>query len=151
MTDSTEPVDLDPPAPLPAEILRWVELAGRDIDIDHAGDASKVIPFPRPAWADPDNDFVGTTVQGSYYRSAAAEVPSLSAGGEEDGETLSPAFVKVSVRVHGTGNQLVGLSLFKFSEKQDQWVQAGMSLPPAAAADLAHVLLAAVDLIGGAK
>ncbi|MGE0219660.1 hypothetical protein [Mycolicibacterium sp.] len=55
------PVELDPPAPPDPAIARWQELAERDIIINHGGDAETVMPFPRPAWADPDCDMIGNT------------------------------------------------------------------------------------------
>ncbi|TXI63307.1 hypothetical protein [Mycolicibacterium mageritense] len=141
-----DPVDLDPPDPA---IARWEEFAARDIDIEHDGDAEKVIPFPRPAWADPSRDDVCATSQESSYRSPKVLVASLTAGGCDDGGWLEPASAGVSARVHGNGNRLVGLTIRRYVN--EEWREFGMSMPPSAAVELADVLRAAVDLFGSGQ
>lgn len=144
--DPFEPVTLDPPAP---EIVRWQALADRDIDIYHDGDAEKVIPFPRPAWADPDLDDIAATWQSSFYRSAPVEVASNTNGGCNDGETLAPGRFRVSTRIHGCGQIVIGIMTRRFID--GEWHEWGGSIHPAGALELAEVLRAAVDLIGDEK
>lgn len=140
------PVELDPPNPA---IARWQELADRDITVVHDDDAEKVIGFPRPAWADPDEDDIGTSAPASFYRSSYVSVASMTSGGENVGGELYPAHVKVSARIHGDADLLIGILVNRFIS--GEWREFGTSLPPAAAVELAEVLLAAVDLVGGVK
>lgn len=148
VTESVDlaPVELDPPDPA---LARWQELADRDIDIYHDGDAEKVIPFPRPAWADPDRDDIAGTWQGSCYRSAVVEIASMSAGGHNDDESLRPAHFTVTARIHGNGYVVIGVLTRRFID--DEWREWGGSIHPAGALELADALRAAVDMVGGAE
>ncbi|WP_204806462.1 hypothetical protein [Mycobacterium riyadhense] len=146
---TSAPVDLDPPAPPPAALARWKELADRDIVVYHDGDASKVIPFERPAWADPDHDIIGRNLSQTYYTSQWAEIPLSYVNGHIDEEELEPAVMRVRAKMCGDGIGFVGLSERRFAN--GQWkVSDGVGLTPAEATEIAHALLAAVDLIGGA-
>ena len=144
------PVDLDPPTPLPEEVIRWRELADRDYYVFHDGDASNVIPFPRPVWADPDCDIVGPAIFDCYYTSNWVDVPVSNTRGRNDDETLVPASVRVRAKLCGDGALYVGMSDRRMGE--GKWTFGfGVGLTLAEATDLAHVLLAAVDLLGGPK
>lgn len=138
------PVDLDPPSPA---IARWEELADRDICVQHNGNAEMVIPFPRPAWADPDEDVVGDTVQSSIYRSPVAYVASMTGGGDDDGNTVRPANFQVSAKIHGSGQMLIGVTIN--AVRDGKWCWLGISIDPKGALDLSEVLRAAVELVGG--
>lgn len=138
-----EPVTLDPPAP---EIVRWQELAARDTEIYHGGDAEKIIPFPRPAWADPDRDVIGDSWQQSCYRSARVEIPTMSGGGAHDGEHFEPAVFAVGAKIHGGGYPLIGIQIRRYIQKE--WHEWGSSIPPKAALELAEAIKAAVALFG---
>lgn len=146
-----EPVNLDPPDPA---LARWLELADRDILIYHGGDAEKVIPFPRPAWADPGEDSISSTC----YRSTPVDVATPTAGGEKfNNGVIRPAHFTVSTRIHGDGQILVSLRINRYVSGSDtksgeaQWIDWSASMPPESALELADVLRAAVDLLGGAS
>ncbi|MGE2835464.1 hypothetical protein [Mycobacterium sp. SMC-4] len=141
-----QPVNLDPPNPA---IARWQELAERDTDIYHGGDAEKMMPFPRPAWADPDWDDVATTWQAACYRGAPVYVASFSGSGEDDGEIVRPACVRVIPRIHGCGSKLVGINIRRFVG--GKWHEWGTSIQPEGALELADVLRAAVEVMGDEK
>lgn len=149
-----EPVNLDPPDPA---LARWQELADLTIVITHDGDAEKVMPFPRPAWADPDEDSIGNTMGGSFYRSTPVDVATPTAGGyKADNGALVPAHFTVSTRIHGNGMALVGLRISRYvvsnneaKDGESRWIEWSASMPPATALELADVLRAAVDLLGG--
>ncbi|WP_230865193.1 hypothetical protein [Mycobacterium canetti] len=147
-SSAPELVDLDPPAPLPAALARWQELAKRDLIVDHDDDATKVMPVPRPAWADPDEDHIDNSQGGSYYRSSWVNVASLSSGGKNLNGVLYPANCSVSAKLHGNNSApLIGLVIRRVIN--GKWHEHNMSLPLQAAVDLAHVLLTAVDMVGG--
>lgn len=142
-------VDMDPPASMPAALARWQQLAERDTAIRHDYDAEKVIGFPRPLWADPDLDEITNSRGGSYYRSAWVDIPSMAAVGINRDGVLQPAICSVSAKHHGNYTvPLIGLSVRRAID--GEWREFGMALPLDAAAELAQVLLAAVDLVGGA-
>lgn len=145
-----EPVELDPPAP---EIIRWQELVDRDVVIYHEGDAEKIIPFPRPAWADPDEDIIGAYLDTSYYTSEYAFIALEHARGETDDDEFRPAVLLVRAKLCGDGKPIVGLNLKKISDRDKKsWTsELGQGLTPAEALELADVLRAAVDLLGGVK
>ncbi|WP_285034581.1 hypothetical protein [Mycolicibacterium sp. lyk4-40-TYG-92] len=140
---STEPVELDPPDPA---LTRWQQLAARDIEVEHDGDAEKIVPFPRPAWADPDYDRIAGTTTGCWYQSTPVRVASHTGGGTCDDGIFEPAHFKISARVHGNGNRLIGFTMIR--RQGGQWEEAGMSMTPADAQELADVLRAAVDIFG---
>lgn len=143
----TPPVELDPPAPLPPEVSRWQQLAARDIRIRHDGDAEKVIPFPRPAWADPDEDNVGRSLSGSCYRSSYVRVPVTNAKGTNNDGVLDPAEVTVSARIHGDGLKVVGLKTLRYDATEEEWDLGSIGMSAASAVELAKVLLAAAELL----
>ncbi|MEX7474635.1 hypothetical protein AB4Z39_33665 [Mycobacterium adipatum] len=73
-----QPVELDTPStlpPPPAALVAWQELADRDIEVMHDGDVSKMMPFPRPAWAEESYDLVGPSLLSTAYRSTVAHIP----------------------------------------------------------------------------
>lgn len=140
-----EPVELDPPNPATA---RWEELADRDVFIHHGGDAEKVMPFPRPAWSDPDEDIIGRHLARCYYASAWVDIPLKYRSGEVQGGFIEPATIRIRAKWCGDGDQLVGLSMRQtVSGKWQCWPGTGLTAAEATA--LAEALLAAVDLIGG--
>ncbi|WP_373138292.1 hypothetical protein [Mycobacterium marinum] len=148
-TTAAGPVDLDPPN---RAIARWKELADRDIFIRHEGDAEKVIPWPRPTWADPDCDIIGPSLNLSYYSSDWAHIPtSYRTGGQyNDDELLIPASLRVRAKISGTGRAVIGFAASK--TVAGKWrFEEGVGLTPAEATEFAHAILAAVDLIGGEK
>ncbi|WP_261898265.1 hypothetical protein [Mycobacterium marinum] len=141
-------VDLDLPAQIPAAMARWQQLAEQDTAIHHDYDAEKVIGFPRPRWADPDLDEITNSRGGSYYRSAWVDIPSMSAVGINRDGVLQPAICSVSAKHHGNyAAPLISVKLCLAIE--GRWRELGMALPIDAAAELARVLDAAVDLVGG--
>jgi hypothetical protein len=142
-----DPVELDPPSP---EVVRWQELADRNIRICHEGDAEKVIPFPRPAGADPDCDIVGKGLAWSYYTSEWADVTVAHSPGAVDDDHVLPASVRVRAKWCGDGGRFVGLSMRDTQDGKWEWPE-GFGLTSAEALELADVLRAAVDLLGGAK
>ena len=146
VVDST-PVELDPPDPA---LVRWRELTHRYHGIDHFGDVEKVIKLPRPAWAPPNNDFIGTSPANSYYRSNWVHVASRRSRGRDlDGETLVPASVCVRTKIDGDGIPTIGVATRKYADNDPLPDIAEISLYPSEAADLINALRAAVDLIGG--
>lgn len=145
----TEPVNLDPEPEIPPEIARWNELADRDIDVYHGGDAERVIPFPRPTWADADRDHIGQNIAESCYRSACAAISASWVDGDNDGDSLEMGGARVAAVMHGDGTTAVNLSVRKRSGTKEAWSGVGVIFTPAEAALLSDALLAAVDLIGG--
>jgi hypothetical protein len=141
-----EPVELDP---LDPAIVRWRELADRDIDVYHGGDAEKVIPFPRPAWADADQDFIGRSLTGCYYNSEWVNVVTSHALGNVDSEVSERASVKVRAKQCGDGEAYVGITVRRCVD--GKWVEIGTNMLAAEVTDLIAVLQASVDLIGGAQ
>jgi hypothetical protein len=156
-TGNSDPVDLDPPAP---EILRWQELADRDVNIYHEGDASKVLAAPRPAWSDPAEDAIGDSPSEAVYQSAPAKValtlePGLPYGDDE----LDPTRVVVRAFMgHMCEQSVYGIEVklcrpIKGRKHSDDkpWFHTRMSLTISEARELVEVLQAAIDLIGGEK
>ncbi|OBB18547.1 hypothetical protein A5761_08670 [Mycolicibacterium setense] len=143
----TEPVNLDPPAP---ELARWQELADQPIVIPHGGDASKVLNFPRPDWADPDMDYVGSSVGTSAYRSEPVRIAARGCldSRNVDG-VITPAHVNVAAELWGGGTRKIHLDLARFEGKG--WSEPMIGLYLDEALQLADALRAAVDLFGGAK
>ena len=150
-----EPVELDPPAP---EIVRWQELAEREIDLRHEGDASRVIQAPRPAWSDPDEDLVDGAPHSSVYMSSPARVALCVHQGlsRDDGDELMPARVVVRAFMGSMFDQeLRGLEVRvvkrnKGKDKDEKpWFHTVFSLSVSEARELVDVILAAVDLVGG--
>lgn len=146
--DELEPVELDPPAP---EIARWQELADRGIDktqIYHAGDASAVMPIPRPPWADEDSDLVGRSLLISAYKSRSVSIPiHKSAGKNKDGFWYS-ACVHVSAKLFAYDSEPVIPITLSSVGAAGTWETKTENLTLEAARELADVLRAAVDLIG---
>ncbi|KRD04959.1 hypothetical protein ASE48_20170 [Mycobacterium sp. Root265] len=140
------PVELDPPDPV---LARWEELSGRDIAIDHGGDAEKIIPIPRPAWADPDCDEIGKSVGWTTFNSTTAHVPANRMGGEAIGECLLPCGFRVRGRLIGDGWAGVGITMTRYLD--EKWNSLGITLTLDEARDFANVILAAVDMVGGEK
>lgn len=141
--------ELDSPF-LPAPVLRWQELVCRDTTVVHDHDAEKIIPFPRPPWADPNCDIVGASVARCYYASEFADVPLTYIDGVVSGAQFHAASVMVRAKLSGAGLRLIGLSTD--GTVDGKWKCSPIAaLTPAEAYELAHVLLAAVDLIGGTE
>lgn len=142
-----EPVNLDPDPEPPAEIVRWQELVHREHIIDHGGNAELVMPMPRPAWADPDCDIIGANRGQSYYNSASVVIPVAYSSGGSQGSLFEPANMRVRAKLCGDGNHIIGLSRRSVIKGEWRWTE-GVGLTPDEATALAHVLLAAADLIG---
>ncbi len=146
------PVDLDQPDVLPDAVKRWQVLADREHFIHHHGDAENIIPFPRPAWADPDCDLIRYSLGQTAYRSTNAWVQAKSSGGQEIGNgELEPASVRVRAIQYGTGEQVVSLYLSRTEKSGGKFLGWGVNLTPTEVGQLIEVLRAAVDLIGGAQ
>lgn len=140
-------VDLDPePEPVPA-IVRWNELADRVIDIEHDGDAEKVIPFPRPVWAHERFDLVKYSLLASAYRSTVAHIPLSQTPGVNTNGLLEPAYVGVRAIQWGNGIHKIGLSKWWLPRAEAEERELDISLTPTEAVELAQAILAAVDLI----
>lgn len=140
----TTPVELDPPDPT---LARWEELLDRDRMIYHDGDAEKIMPFPRPAWSDPDQDLITNSGLTSLYRAEPIPVTASRHDGRNDGKIFTPASVFVQPVLGGSGNKAVRLSFSKWSGSSG-WDNAPyMALTIPEVANLIDVLSAAVDLI----
>lgn len=129
----------------PAGLTNWqylVEAGKCQTLVQHDGDLEKVMPFPRPLWADPDRDQIGTSLPGSCYRSAIASVPATHARGWLDDDWVT-ARVDVATKQYGNGFAMVGLTLAK---PATAGADVGLSLTPDEATQLADVLRAAADL-----
>lgn len=145
------PVDLDPPSP---ELARWQELSSRNsVQIEHDGDAEKMMSIPRPAWSDPDWDQVGESVQRAAYTSASAFIAAKTGAGFNRIDSREPAQVQVYVSMHGAGTKRVQLRLIDTNIASGSaspgtgWSTKTMALLPEEALELANVLRAAVDLL----
>ncbi|MFL0292984.1 hypothetical protein ACJH6J_18295 [Mycobacterium sp. SMC-18] len=136
------PVELDPPAP---EVVRWQELADRELVIYHGGDAEKILSFPRPAWSDPDCDGIGNSVLNTRYRSAITYVVSGYGRGDVDDDELEPAAFGVRVAKFGDGTEVVNVHLRR--QVDGKWVDFGLSMFLEQARELARVIDAAADLV----
>jgi hypothetical protein len=137
-------IDLDGPDPA---LTAWQELSACPDYIDHQGDASKMIPFPRPAWSDPDEDNIGDTLGACFYRSKRAKVTTSYNWGHSDGSVFYPAYASVSVRHFGTlATPLVTLTLVDQRKTGVGPGARGLDLHPSTARELAAVLLAAAAL-----
>ncbi|OBJ97574.1 hypothetical protein [Mycolicibacterium conceptionense] len=142
-----EPVELDPSDPA---IARWEELADWDGIIYHDGDAEAMLPFPRPAWADVDEDDFGQSYISTCYSSRPARVAIKQAPGNRiSANQWAPAAALVSAELYGTGITKVALTLTNIRE--GKWFSIALGLSPAEALELADVLKAAVDLLGGSQ
>lgn len=142
-----EPVELDPPDPA---IARWEELSDWDGIIYHNGDAQAMLPFPRPAWADVDEDDFGQSYISTCYSSRPARVAVKQAPGNYiNADQWAPAAALVSAELYGTGIAKVALTLTNI--KEGKWFSIALGLSAAEALELADVLKAAVDLIGGER
>lgn len=142
-----QPVELDTPStlpPPPAALVAWQELADRDIEVMHDGDVSKMMPFPRPAWAEESYDLVGPSLLSTAYpvdgRSHSAQPDK---GLAQDG-FWEPAYVGVRAVLWGNGVHKIGIK---------KWApgyavaDVMIDLTPDEAVDLAHAIVAAVGLI----
>ena len=154
-----EPVELDPPDPA---LERWEKLAYRtdDINIYHGGDASRVIGIPRPDWSDPDEDGVYRAAGQAVYQTTPARVAlSLKDGFHADsGTTLVPSRLVVrgflgymAGEMRGVEVRLITPGKGKTYADDKPWVHTPFSLTISEARELADVLLAAVDVLGGAE
>ncbi|WP_287001510.1 MULTISPECIES: hypothetical protein [Gordonia] len=129
----------------PAGLTNWQHLvsAGKSQTlIQHGGDLARMMPFPRPVWADPDRDQIGTSLPGSCYRSAIASVPATHARGWLDDDWVT-ARVDVAAKQYGNGFAMVGLTIAK---PATAGADVGLSLTPDEARQLSDVLRAAADL-----
>lgn len=146
-TESTEPVNLDSPAPA---LQRWRELADRSIVVPHDGDASKVLAFPRPEWADPDEDHVGTSYGTSAYRSERVRIAARGCVSSRNVDGITTfAHVNVLAELWGGGTRKVYLGFARYEDKG--WSEPMIGLYLDEALQVADALRAAVDLFGGAK
>lgn len=148
-----EPIDLDPPNPA---IARWEELADWDGIIHHDGDAEKMLPFPRPAWADPDEDEFGQSLHSTNYSSRPVRVSARYAPGNLiDDNSWAPAAALVSAELAGDGIAKVLLTVSNMKggsvKNGGVWLGQAIGLTVDEALELADVLRAAVDLIGGVE
>lgn len=145
------PVELDPPDPA---ITRWQELSGGDtaVPIDELT-AEAIIPFPRPRWADPDFDLVpegtSTWAGNCAYRATKARIPTFLDLGMVDDYGYQPATVQVIPCQIGTGQ--LGINIGFRKAANGGWAVNSVLLTPTAALQVADVLRAAVDLIGGER
>ena len=137
------PVELDPPDPA---ITRWQEL-GRDYPIVHEGNAELVMPFPRPAWADPDRDHIGECALACGYKSKVVKIAAGRSSGTADKDRLHPANVQVWAAVDFNG--VHGIGVVTQARYTDGWRTTQMAMTVAEALELADVLRAAVDMLGG--
>ncbi|QFS93536.1 hypothetical protein FIV07_22485 [Mycobacterium sp. THAF192] len=144
------PVDLDPPDPA---LVRWQHLADRDISVRHDGDASKVLAFPRPAWADAAFDQVGVGWRDTCYRSEPVDVALKNGKSCMSTESVwEPASIRVSGHQFGGGDDpMIQLSIRKLYDSEVGWRYFGAGMRLEEATELAHVLLAAVALVGGER
>jgi len=140
----TTPVELDSPDPA---LTLWEQLADRDRSINHRGDAELILPFPRPAWADPDSDVTGRSVLSTGYASEPVRVKVSHGCGVDHGDRWEPASAIVSARKWGNQSECVNLTLS--AVVGGEWDNMGASLTLAEALELADVLQAAVALFGG--
>lgn len=112
--------------------------------IYHHGDASKILPFPRPSWADPARDAINP----AGYRSAPVSLPLALHDGEFSDTDLvrSRAEVYVAAPDIGVarGDADVCLSLHRY--RLSEWERIGASLTIAEARRLSAILSAAADL-----
>lgn len=138
------PVDLDPPSP---SIARWQALVDVDLVIDHDDDAENVIPFPRPEWAQPEDDYVGKSICSSWYNSDWARIATSHMVGESQGGSILPSGIRVRARVCGEGWTGIGISILRFID--DEWTDLGCTMTLDEARKLAEVLQAAIDMAGG--
>lgn len=144
-----EPVELDPPDPA---LARWEELSDWDGITDHGGDAEDMLPFPRPAWADPDHDVFGQSYISTCYAAPPARVAVKQAPGKRISDyRWAPAGALVSARLYGTGITEVHLTLARWNQDEKKWITLALGISPDEALELADVLRAAVDLFGGDK
>jgi hypothetical protein len=141
-----DPVELDPPSP---EIVRWRQLAERETIIYHDGDATNIIPFPRPAWADPDCDIVSDRLDRCYYTTEFARIPVSTRAGAVDADAFMPAHFDVRAKLGGDGHPIVGMGLRWRNSKGEWCYEFSLGVTPAEALEFADVLRAAVDLLGG--
>ncbi|KRD07794.1 hypothetical protein ASE48_10175 [Mycobacterium sp. Root265] len=137
------PVELDPPDPV---IARWQGLADIDLLINHDDDAEKVIPLPRPAWADPLCDVVGHSVCSSSYNTDYAAIPLTYMGGESHEDSVLPSRLSVRGRLIGCGWLGVGMTVTRYDD--GEWREAGCTMTLSEARDLIEVLSTAVEMIG---
>lgn len=144
-------IDLDPKPEIAPEIVRWQELADRDITVYHDGDIEKYMPFPRPAWAHKGYDHAGYSILNSAYMSTVAHIPLSQSPGVDHGDMWEPAYVSVRALVWGNGVHKITVHKYLPAGKNDEKpaIAISFSVTPAEAVDLAQAILAAVDLIGG--
>lgn len=133
----------------PAELTEWTHLSKSGDSqtlIKHGGDLEKMMPLPRPTWADRERDQIGTSLTGSCYRSTIASVPVTHAVGWSflDDQEWVTARVNVSAKLFGNGVAMVGLTLAKPATEAGGHV--GVSLTVDEARQLADVLTAAAKL-----
>lgn len=137
------------PRPANPALARWEELAEWDGIIYHDGDAEAMLPFPRPAWADPDEDDFGQSYISTCYSSRPARVAVKQAPGNRiNADQWAPAAALVSAELYGTGIAKVAVTLTSIHAGKE-WRSVALGFSPAEALELADVLRAAVDLIGG--
>ena len=140
------PVELDQPSPA---VAHWAAISSAEVVVDHDGDASKVIPFPRPAWSEPWEDEIGRALSSTYYNSESTDVVASMHRGENptkaDGSAWwNPASVRVRARLAGDGQAYVGIRLRRVIDSE--WAESGMSLTPDEALELSDVIRAACAL-----
>lgn len=135
-------VELDQPTP---ELARWQERAAVDLNIEHDGDVSTLLPIPRPSWSDPDYDYVSTRLSFCEYRSEPAEMaltrlPSINQNG-----MCFPSKIDVSAKMAGIeGLPCVGVTTKRIISGKVE--PLGVTLTLAEANELAELLIAAANL-----
>ena len=139
------PVELDPPDPT---VARWQELVAKPSKVEHDGDASEVMPQPRPAWSDPDLDHVGASWRQTYYSSETAIVYASHSTGWFNDEIWRPATVSVTAKLYANGETSISVANKSFTGP-DGFGHWALGLTVAETLELIDVLRAAVDLIGG--
>lgn len=128
----------------PESLTNWQHLVDRGdkaVLIEHVGNAQKVLPFPRPTWADPDRDQISEGGAWTCYRSAIASVPATTMMGRstDDGDSLLTQRVNVSASQYRL-MPAVSLSICKME------TSASLTLTLDETRQLAEVLVAAADM-----
>lgn len=142
------PVELDDPDPV---LSRWQELVDQERSVYHGGDIEKIMPFPRPAWSDPDQDLFATSLPCCLYRAEPVKVPATRHNGNaDDDEIWTSAGMYVQPAIGGTDVPVVRVSFSEYTGRG--WNNKPyMALTVTEAKYLIEVLSAAVNVLGGEK
>lgn len=138
-----------------AEVIRWRRLAEEGLRsryVRHNGDASKIMPMPRPSWASANEDSISASgnLCGTAYRSTEVSVAAThQSGWTKDPKLADRATVDVSAKLFGNGVPMVGIRIAKPKTTIDDVVQsfAAINLTVDEAQRLVEVLTAATELV----